>query len=70
MASDFATHNEIRIFEELQWEPKNWVPLLGFDDFAYAPLLGTPIAVIRQPIEEMVRTTFNLLMRRILRPES
>jgi LacI family transcriptional regulator len=68
--SDFATHNIIRIFEELHWEPKNWVPLLGFDDFAYAPLLGVPVSVIRQPIDEMVRTSLSLLMRRVQKSES
>jgi len=68
--SDFATHNVIRIFEELHLAPKDWVPLVGFDDFAYAPLLGLPISVIQQPIEEMVRTALNLLMRRIQHPEA
>jgi LacI family transcriptional regulator len=66
--SDFATHNIIRIYEELHWEPKKWVPMLAFDDFPYAPLLGVPVSVLRQPVEEMVRTSFSLLMRRILEP--
>jgi LacI family transcriptional regulator len=63
--SDFATHNVIRIFEELHFLPSDWIPLIGFDDFSYAPLLSVPVTVIRQPIEELVRAAFSLLLKRI-----
>lgn len=63
--SDFATHNVIRVFDELHYRPSDWLPLLGFDDFSYAPLLSVPITVIRQPIDELTRATFNLLLKRI-----
>jgi LacI family transcriptional regulator len=65
---DFATYNVIRVFEELHWGPKKWVPMLGFDEFPYAALLGVPISVIQQPVEEMARAGFSLLMRRIQEP--
>ncbi len=65
--SDFATLNVIRIYDELRLKPAEWIPLLGFDDFVYAPLLGVPITVIRQPIDELVRTALNLLLR-LVRP--
>lgn len=63
--SDFATRNVVQVFEELRLPPESWIPLLGFDDFDYAPLLKLPITVIRQPIEEMVRTAVNLLVGQI-----
>ncbi len=67
--SDFATFNMLRIFDEMRIAPEQWPPCVAFDDFAYAPLLGTPITVVRQPIEEIVRTALNLLMRRIQEPD-
>jgi LacI family transcriptional regulator len=63
--SDFATHNVIRIFDELHYQPSDWIPLIGFDDFSYAPLLAVPITVMRQPIDELIRTSFSLLFKRI-----
>lgn len=63
--SDFATFNVIRTFDELHSKPSDWLPLVGFDDFSYAPLLSKPITVISQPIEELTRATFNLLLKRM-----
>lgn len=67
--SDFATFNMVRIFDEMRLPPEQWPPCVAFDDFAYAPLLGAPLTVVRQPIDEIVRTALNLLMRRIQEPE-
>lgn len=63
--SDFATLNVIRIYEELGLEPEEWIPMIGFDDFSYAPLLGRPVTVVVQPVEELMRTALHLLLRRI-----
>lgn len=66
--SDFATLNLIRVFDELSLGPDSWTPFLGFDDFPYATLLPKAVTVIRQPIEEMVRTALHQLLRRLQQP--
>ena len=63
--SDVATYNVVRIYQELRIKPADWIPLIGFDDFPYAPLLPTAITVINQPVEELVRSAFSLLLKRI-----
>lgn len=63
--SDFATLNVFTVFKELSLKPTKRPPMIGFDDFGFAPLFDPPITVIRQPIENMVSETFNVLFRRI-----
>jgi DNA-binding LacI/PurR family transcriptional regulator len=52
-------------FEELGLKAADRVPIIGFDDFGFAPLINPPLTVIRQPIETMVRYALNMLFRRI-----
>ena len=63
--SDFATLNVLTTFAELALKPADRVPIIGFDDFGFAPLIDPPLTVIRQPIETMVRYALNMLFRRI-----
>jgi len=63
--SDFATLNVLTTFEELGLKAADRVPIIGFDDFGFAPLINPPLTVIRQPIETMVRYALNMLFRRI-----
>jgi LacI family transcriptional regulator len=63
--SDFATLNVMTTFEELGLSQHERLPLIGFDDFGFAPLVDPPLTVIRQPIEKMVRYALNALFRRI-----
>ena len=61
--SDLATLTILTTLAEL--ELTHTIPLIGFDDFGFAPLVDPPLTVIRQPIEQMVRCAINALFRRI-----
>ena len=63
--SDFATLTILTTFDELNLKSTDVPPLIGFDDFGFAPLVDPPLTVIRQPVEKMVRYTMNALFRRI-----
>lgn len=63
--SDFATLTILSTFNELGLKSKDAIPLVGFDDFGFAPLVDRPLTVIRQPIENMVRYAMDTLFRRI-----
>jgi DNA-binding LacI/PurR family transcriptional regulator len=63
--SDFATLTILSTFDELGLKSPDAVPLVGFDDFGFAPLVDPPLTVIRQPIESMVRYAMDTLFRRI-----
>lgn len=63
--SDVGTLNILRTFDELGLKPSERLPLVGFDDFDFAPLIDPPLTVIRQPIEKMVRYALSLLFRRV-----
>jgi len=63
--SDFATLNILTAFEELGLKPSQRLPLIGFDDFGFAPFMDPPLTVIRQPVEKMVRYAINALFRGI-----
>jgi LacI family transcriptional regulator len=63
--SDFATLNVLTAFRELALKAADRVPIIGFDDFGFAPLVDPPLTVIRQPIETMVRYALNMLFSRI-----
>jgi len=41
------------------------LPLIGFDDFDFAPLMNPALTVMRQPVELMVRYALDLLFRKI-----
>ena len=63
--SDFATLHSLTTFNEMGFSASQRLPLIGFDDFGYAPLMDPPLTVIRQPIEKMVRYALSALFRRI-----
>lgn len=63
--SDFATLHTLTTFNEFGMTREQRLPLIGFDDFGYAPLMDPPLTVIRQPIEKMVRYALSALFRRI-----
>jgi len=63
--SDFATLHILTTFGELGFDLAKRIPLIGFDDFGYAPLMDPPLTVIRQPVEKMIRYAFSALFRRI-----
>lgn len=63
--SDFATLTTLTTFQEIEMKASNALPLIGFDDFGFAPLVDPPLTVIRQPFEKMVRYAMNALFRRI-----
>jgi len=63
--SDVATLHIFKTFEELALKLAQRPALVGFDDFAFAPLIDPPLTVIRQPVEMMVRYALNILFSRI-----
>jgi len=63
--SDFATLTLLSTIHEIGIPPEETVPLIGFDDFGFAPLVSPPLTVVRQPIEQMVRYAMSALFRRI-----
>jgi len=63
--SDFATLTVLTTFNELALVPANRLPLIGFDDFGFAPLVDPPLTVMRQPIEKMVHYALNVLFSHI-----
>ncbi len=63
--SDFATLNVLMTFRELGLKPADRLPIIGFDDFGFAPLVDPPLTVIRQPIDTMVHYALNMLFSRI-----
>ena len=42
--------------------------ILGFDDLSLSSYLPIPLTTIRQPIKEIVRQSFHLLLQRIEEP--
>jgi LacI family transcriptional regulator len=63
--SDFATLHILTTFGELGVAANGRIPMIGFDDFGYAPLMEPPLTVIRQPVEKMIRYALSALFRRI-----
>lgn len=63
--SDFATLTIFTTFKEIEIKASGGLPLVGFDDFGFAPLVDPPLTVIRQPFGKMVRYAMNTLFRRI-----
>ncbi len=63
--SDFATLTILTTLGELDMKASETVPLIGFDDFGFAPLIASPLTVVRQPIEKMVSYAMNALFQRI-----
>jgi LacI family transcriptional regulator len=63
--SDFATLTILSTFSELGLKTPDTVPLVGFDDFGFAPLVDPPLTIVRQPVESMVRYAMDALFRRI-----
>jgi LacI family transcriptional regulator len=63
--SDFATLTILSTFNELGLTAADTIPVIGFDDFGFAPLVNPPLTVIRQPIEQMVMYAMNALFLRI-----
>jgi DNA-binding LacI/PurR family transcriptional regulator len=44
--------------------------VIGFDDIAYATMVGPMLTTVRQPLGELGRTAVNLLLRLLERPDS
>jgi LacI family transcriptional regulator, galactose operon repressor len=44
--------------------------VIGFDDIAYATMVGPMLTTVRQPLGELGRTAVNLLLRLLERPSS
>ena len=63
--SDFATLTILSTFNELGLTVAGTIPVIGFDDFGFAPLVNPPLTVVRQPIEQMVLYAMNALFLRI-----
>lgn len=63
--SNMATNSLLFASNDLGLPPERRLPFLGFDDFDFAPLMSPSLSVVRQPVELMVRYTFDFLMRRI-----
>jgi len=63
--SDFATLNVLTTFEELGLDAHQKLPIIGFDDFGFAPFVDPPLTVVRQPIEKMVTYALHTLFQRI-----
>lgn len=63
--SDTAAYHVLTTFEELKLSPSNRPALIAFDEFDFAPLLSTPLSVIRQPIADMVQNAMSALFRQI-----
>lgn len=63
--SDFATLHILTAFGEVGFSPAQRIPMIGFDDFSYAPLMEPPLTVIRQPVDRMARYALSTLFRRI-----
>jgi LacI family transcriptional regulator len=63
--SDFATRSVLSAYIELGLKPEERMPMIGFDDFEFAPLLDPPLTVMKQPIAEMVKQALSILFARI-----
>ena len=63
--SDFSTLTLLSTLTEIGIAPEESIPLIGFDDFGFAPLVKPSLTVIRQPVEQMVRYAMDALFRRI-----
>lgn len=63
--SDFSTLTLLSTLNEIGISPDQTIPLIGFDDFGFAPLVSPSLTVIRQPVEQMVRYVMDALFRRI-----
>lgn len=63
--SNRATQTVLQAYDELALTPEHRLPLLGFDDFDFAPLVDPPLSVVRQPMENMVHHALSILFERI-----
>jgi LacI family transcriptional regulator len=60
-----ATGSILFAFNDMGLAAKDRLPLIGFDDFDFAPLMNPALTVIRQPVDLMVRYALDLLFRKI-----
>ena len=63
--SNMATGSILFAFNDMGLVGEDRLPLIGFDDFDFAPLMNPALTVIRQPVELMVRYALDLLFRKI-----
>jgi LacI family transcriptional regulator len=63
--SNMATGSILFAFNDMGLAAKDRLPLIGFDDFDFAPLMNPALTVIRQPVDLMVRYALDLLFRKI-----
>jgi len=63
--SNMATGSILFAFNDMGIATEDRLPLVGFDDFDFAPLMNPALTVIRQPVQLMVRYAVDLLFRKI-----
>jgi len=63
--SNMATGSILCAFNDMGLADGARLPLIGFDDFDFAPLMNPALTVMRQPVELMVRYALDLLFRKI-----
>jgi len=63
--SNMATSSILFAFNDMGLNEANRLPVIGFDDFDFAPLMNPSLTVVRQPVKLMVRYALDLLFRKI-----
>jgi len=63
--SNMATGSILCAFNDMDLNSEDRLPLVGFDDFDFAPLMNPSLTGMRQPVELMVRYALDLLFRKI-----
>ncbi len=63
--SNMATSSILFAFNDMGLNEANRLPVIGFDDFDFAPLMNPSLTVVRQPVKLMVRYAVDLLFRKI-----
>jgi len=63
--SNMATGSILFAFNDMNLDGADRLPLIGFDDFDFAPLMNPSLTVIRQPVKLMIRYALDLLFRKI-----
>ena len=68
--NDAIAVGTMRAAHELGVRVPEQLSVIGFDDIAYATMVGPMLTTVRQPLGELGRTAVNLLLRLLERPGS
>ncbi len=68
--NDAIAVGTMRAAHELGVRVPDELSVIGFDDIAYATMVGPMLTTVRQPLGELGRTAVNLLLRLLERPGS